>query len=182
MTRNTNSDFGIAIAADRQTMRDGRWQNDTRKKKWTVDVEHDPPHLQIIGDPDKGEVFDGGTKFTLDKGSSVYLEETLFTIKHGMPFPPAFLCYFYTRDAPSGLSAIIGQYQQNRATMLTNAVGVGQEGLFAGVNDTHFYIKHFVETFGLGSGNHTFYGSDFKFRVRFELLNQRAYYTGSKGY
>lgn len=175
MTRNTRNDFGIATAADRQSMSDGRWQNDTRKTKWTVDLDQDPPHLQII------ETLPGGTRWTANKSEQVLLEETLFAMKHGMPFPPAFLCFFYTKDAPADYAFTIGQYQQNRATMLTNAIGIGEEGLYAKVDKTYFYIKHFVETFASGTNaNHTFSGDLFKFRVRFELLNQPAYYTGTR--
>lgn len=175
MTRNTRSNFGIATAQDRKSMQDGRWQNDTRKTKWTVDLDQDPPHLQII------ETLPGGTKITANTGESTLFEETLFVMKHGMPFPPAFLCYFYTKDAPSGYSTFIGQYEQNRATMLTNSIGIGQEGLWAEVDDTYFYIKHFVETFAFGAGaDHVFFGDDYKFRVRFELLNQKAHYTGTR--
>lgn len=175
MTRNTRGDFGIATAADRQSMRDGRWQNDTRKTKWTVDVEHTPPHLQII------ESLPGGSRITAPTGAVTSFEETLFVMKHGMPFPPAFLCFFYTKDVPPDFSANIGQYQQNRGTMLTNAAGIGEEGVYAMVDDEYFYIKHFVETFGFGvSGDYTFFGNLYDFRVRFELLNHKAHYTGSK--
>lgn len=175
MTRNTSGDFGIAVAADRKSMQDRDWQNDTRKEKWTVDLDHDPAHLQII------ETLPGGTKVTANTSSNTNFSETLFALKHGMPFPPAFLCYFYIKDVPAGFSGNAGQYQQNRATMLTNSVGVGEEGLWAEVDDEYFYIKHFVETYAFGANaDHTFYGSDYKFRVRFELLNKKAYYTGTR--
>lgn len=169
------SNFGVAFSNKDKDMGDGFWGYDSRKKKWTVDVRADPKHLDVFE-------LDGGTKFTKDKGASTYTEEILFRIEHKMPFPPEFLSFFYTVDAPAGESASIGTYTQNRAFMLTNAASTGEEGLFAQVDDTYFYIKHFVETFGSGSGDHTFHGSDYLFRFRYEILNQPALYFGNKGY
>ena len=173
MSRGT---FGIAVANGTKGMSEHDWLNDTSKVKWTIDLDRDPPHVQILDN------FPGGTKWTLDSTQNNSLVETLFAIKHGMPFKPKFLCYFYTKNAPSGFSGSIGQYTLNHAWMLTNAISIGEEGLYAEVDDTYFYIKHFVDTFAFGTGTNTFYGSDYKFRVRFMILNQPAYYTGGKGY
>ena len=163
----------MAVAAPNKSMQDGRWQNDSRKQKWTIDVDRDPPPLDVIERP-------GGTKFVMDTGAVDYKEEIIFSIKHKMPFPPAFLCYFYTIDGPHAV--LIGRYTQNRAFMTYNAFSIGEEGMFAEVDEEYFYIKHFAETFGFGSGNHTFYGDDFTYRIRYELLNQKALYLGGKGY
>lgn len=169
------NDFGIAFAAPDRGMSDGNWKYDSRKKKWTVDVKQIEPHLRVFE-------LRGGTKFMLNAAASQYTEETIFQMEHKMPFPPKFLCFFYTVDAPAGFSASIGGYNQNHAFMLTNAPGLGEEGLYAHVDDTYFEIRHFAETFSLGAGTTTFHGSDYLFRVRFELLNHRAFYLGDKGY
>lgn len=172
--KSSNDDSGILIAEDNKAIQDGDIAQDTRLKRWAVDVERDPPHLQVIERR-------GGTKWTLNTNNEYYIEEAIFTLKHGMPFPPAFLCFFRTIDGPD-VSAI-DAYTQDHAFMLYNAIGLGEEGLYAKVDDENFYIMHFVETFGfLGSGDHTFYGDDFLFRIRFELLNQPAFYLGHKGY
>ncbi len=168
--------FGMAVSDGRKDMNEHDWLNDTSKVKWTVDLDRDPKHVQILDN------FPGGTKLTLDSAVETHFVETLFALKHGMPFPPKFLCYFYTKDAPGGFAGMIGGYTLNHAFMLTNLVGVGEEGLYCEVDDTYFYIKHFVDTFAFGTGTNTFYGSDYKFRVRFELLNQKAFYKGGKGY
>lgn len=168
--------FGMAVSKSNKDMREHEWLNDTSKVKWTIDLDRDPKHVQIL------ENFPGGTIWTGNTGEEAHFIETLFQMKHNMPFPPKFLCFFYTQDAPAALSGTIGQYSMNHAFMLTNAIGIGEEGLYCEVDDEFFYIKHFVDTFAYGSGDYTFYGSQFKFRVRFELLNQRAYYTGGKSY
>lgn len=166
MTRNTRSDYGMAVAADRHSMQDGNWLNDTRKPKWSVDVEADPSHLRVLDD------FPGGTKFTLTKGASAVAEETLFAIKHKMPWSPQVLCFFYTKDAPAGSANQIGTYTLNTGYMFYDVSGgIGREVLFADVDEEYFYIKHRAETMAYGSGTHTFSGSDYKFRVRFMILN-----------
>lgn len=172
----SRGNFGMAVSDSRHDMHEHEWINDTSKVKWTVDLDRDPKHVQIIDN------LPGGTKWVMDNAVAQSKVETLFAMKHGMPFPPKFLCYFYTKDAPSGFSGAIGQYMINHAFMLVNAVSIGEEGLYCEVDDTYFYIKHFADSFGFGTGNNTYYGSDYKFRVRFELLNQPAYYKGNKGY
>lgn len=170
-------EFGMAVSNGNRDMNEHDWLNDTSRVKWTVDLDRDPKHVQILDN------FPGGTKWTGQPGVNQSYVETLFAMKHGMPFAPKFLAYFYTKDAPSGFSGIIGQYTLNQAYMLINSVGLGTEGLYAEVDDTYFYIKHFVDSAIFGGGSaFTFYGSDYKFRIRFELLNQKAFYKGGKGY
>jgi len=179
MTRNTLGDYGIAVAEGSKDMREHDWINDTRKSKLAIDIDARPSHLQVLDN------LPGGTKLTLPVDAVYSFVETLFVMEHHMPFAPEMLCYFYTKDAPAALAAAtIGMYTQNHAFMLTNAVGIGEEGLYSEVDDKYFYIKHFIDVPGIGTaGNtNTFYGSDFKFRVRFELLNVPALYKGGKGY
>lgn len=168
--------FGMAVSDPRKDMSEHEWLNDTSKVKWTVDLDRDPKHVQVING------FPGGTKWTMDTAQNQSNVETLLAIKHNMPFPPKFLCYFYTTDAAAGQSVQIGAYTINHAFMLVNAISIGEEGLYCEVDDTYFYIKHFADTFAFGTGNYTFGGSDFKFRVRIMLLNQEAFYKGGKGY
>jgi len=165
MTRNTNGQCGIASAGDRRNMQDGGWKNDTRKVKLAVNLDRTPPHLQILED------FSGGTQWVVNLASATDLEEILFEMKHGLPFKPKVLCYFKTIDTPIALAALIGQYQQTYATMLTNAFPNGEEWLEATADAENFYIKHKVSVPGFGTGAYTYYGSDYKFRVRFEILN-----------
>lgn len=167
------SDYGIAIAANGKSMQSGNWKFDSRKKKWTVDLQADPPHVKLFE-------MNGGTKFVLDSSLTLNSEEILFKVEHKMPWPPKFLCYFFYIDAPLGFADSIGYYGFNNAFMLVNNIEAGGEGLYAEVDDTYFYIKHYAETYGVGSGNTTFYGSDYNFRIKFELLNQKAMFLGQK--
>lgn len=166
-------DFGMAFAAENRSMADKGWKYDSRKKKWTVDTKQKPSHLDVIE-------LRGGSKWVMDKALVAYQEEVLFKIEHHMPFKPKVLVYFYTVDAATGWSQLIGTYTINHAYMLTNAVTTGEEGLFPFVDETYFYIKHFAETFGFGVGNNTFFGDDYKFRIRYEILNQETFWPGQK--
>lgn len=163
-----NGDFGLAIAADNKTMADGGWKFDSRKKKLTVDVNATPSHAQVI------ETLSGGTKFVLNAATTTSSEETLFRMEHKMPFRPKVLCYFYVKDAPIAFADSITYYEFNTALMLYNAVALGGEKLYAETDEKYFFINHRAETYGFGSGNTTFYGSDYKYRVKFEILNQRS--------
>lgn len=173
MTKSANGRFGIAVAASRRSMADGQWMNDTRKEKWTVDLHRDPKHVQILDD------FPGGTRFVTPANSgNLIFRETLKAIKHHMPFPPKVLCYFYTKDAPAGQAALIGQYTQGMAYMITNAMGLGSEYLYIEVDDEYFYIKHVV--YSSTTSAFTWLGDNFKYRVRYEILNQPALFLSTE--
>lgn len=166
-------DYGIAVAEEGRSMKDGRWQNDSRFKKWTVDTEQDPSHLRVFE-------LRGGTKWTMPSGDAEYREEVLFSVKHKMLFPPKPLCFFYVIDGANVPD--IGSYSQNNNYMEYSNF-LFTEGIFAQVDSENFYIKHFMETFGIfDDGNVVGHGLDFLFRVRFELLNQEAFLLGDKGY
>lgn len=165
------NEFGVAFAEDGKDMADGKWHFDSRKPKWTVDIKATPPHLKVFP-------MDGGTKWTIGP-TPAYMEEVLFSVEHHMLFPPEFLCFFYITDAPAGHAVEIGHYTSNQSFMNYNNITLGAEGLFAFVDDKYFYIKHYAETY-INPTTSTFDGSDFKFRVRYELLNQPAIYLGSK--
>lgn len=166
---------GIGIAQPNRDMRDGKWLNDSRMGKLLIDLDKDPSHVQILDN------LPAGTKWFVAAGQVKQYEETLFSMPHGLPFKPTFYCYFYTKDAPPGFSSSIGQYTFQHAFMLSNAIGLGEEGLYAGVDDDgNFFIKHFLNANPID--NTTFYGSDFKYRVRFEIINRPALYLGTQNY
>lgn len=160
-----NDEMGIAIAEENKSMRDGEWQWDSRKVKLTVDTQQDPPHLKIIE-------MDGGTKWAMTAGQD--REEILYEIEHKMPFKPKFLAYFYYLDVPTGFSLAIGKYDNQQADIVVNAFGYGTEYLIAEVTDKFFRIKHTAHA----DTTLTAHGSDFKFRIKYEIMNVKALYTG----
>jgi hypothetical protein len=156
---------GIAFAADNRSMQDGHWQYESDKPKLTVDPTPKPPHLQLFE-------LSGGTPLSMPDG--FLKQETLVAFKHGFKFPPMFLCYFFTENAPALFAANIGQYTLNRGQMRYNALP-WSEWLQASVDDTWFYIKHFAQNTGAPD---TSYGSQYQFRVRLEIIARKAVFTG----
>lgn len=159
--------FGIAFAQQNRSMQDRNWQYDTNRPKLTVD-----PREGFLA------VFEqlGGTEWSLAPGDSKV--EILFQLQHNMPWPPEFLCYFYIEDAPSDHASSVNRYSSDMAFMATDSV-ILQEAIAASVDDDYFYIKHFasIPSFSLG-GDQTAYGSQYKFRIRYEIMDHPAVYTG----
>lgn len=160
---------GLIIAGDRKSL-DYEQAYDTRKYKYAVDTNAAEPHFQLLED------FSGGTKFVLPN-EEVTTEEVLLKIRHNMPFKPHFVCWIAQTQLPTALSGTFAkQFSINRSFMLFNAIGLGEEELYADIDDTFFYIKHKASRFGYGDpGNYTFYGSDFKFQIRFMIFGIPSY-------
>lgn len=163
------NNMGIAFAADRHGMEDRRWQYDTGKPKLTVDPDQLPPHLRIIDD------FLGGTQWSVPAGSTN--QEVLLEFEHHLPYPPMFLCYFFTRDAAALFAANIGQYTLNYGLMRYNALPWSEE-LYAKVDSKYFRIYHHVDN-TIGGGTITAYGSQYKFRIRLEIIARPAVNLGA---
>lgn len=140
---------------------------DSRLKKLTVDPEPREKHFDVIE-------LSGGTKWTISNSDTTIHEETLLRIKHNFPFEPQYVAYFLPIVNPYG-GLFLTSYSINQALMVFNAVGVGAEWLEASADTQYFYIKHKAQRDGLGSGNYTFYGSDFTFRIRYFIFNQPGY-------
>lgn len=143
---------------------------DTRKKKLTVDVNIEPPHLNII------ESLSGGTKFSVAAADTSLKEETLLTIPHQLGFKPMFLVYFYPTKTPDLFSGSLRQYSINMAFMLYNAIALGDEWLEADADNINLYIKHKAIRFGFGGPDpYVFYGSDYTYRIRYMIFNVPSY-------
>lgn len=170
---NLRQQYGMAFSQPGKSMQDGEWMYDSRKPKWTVELDSEDPHLKIF------EV-DGGTKWSLTTDPPQYREEVLFRVRHKMPYPPAFVCFINVIDVPPESPISIGRYSYNVCPVYYT--GQATEGIFARVDEEFFSIIHFAETYPLGSDTINFFGSDFKFRIRYEILNQKALYLGPKPY
>lgn len=157
--------FGIAFAQQNRSMQDRAWQYDTNRPKLTVDPRDG--YLQI-------QELTGGTPWTINPADKK--SEILFQFQHDLPWPPAFLCYFYIEDAPSARASFVNLYSGDVAWMETDDVQ-WDEVVAASVDENYFYIKHFAN-YQAGSGAVTTWGNQYKFRVRFEIMDHQAVYTG----
>lgn len=161
---------GLIIAGETNSLEQGQ-AYDTRKYKYAVDTNAAEPHFQLLED------FSGGTKFVMPN-EDISQEEVLLKVRHNMPFKPHFICWIAQTTLPVSMSGggFAKQFSINQTFMLFNAIGLGEEVLYADADDTYFYIKHRASRFGFGDpGNYTFYGSDFKFQIRFMIFGIPSY-------
>lgn len=165
MSRNS---YGLVIAGEDGSIEKNQLY-DSRKSKLTIDSKPNPPHFDVL------ENFSGGTKWTLPN-VEVSKEETLFRLEHNFPFTPMFVCFFFPTSVPVDVTSGRNQYSINLSLMLFNRITLGEERILAKVDDTYFYIKHTAERYGFGDpGDHTFYGSDYQYRIRYMIFNQPTF-------
>ena len=160
---------GLVIAGEANSL-ERKPAYDSRKYKYAVDTNAGEPHFQLLED------FSGGTKFVLPQ-EVIETEEVLLRVRHNMPFKPHYVCWIAQTVLPTELSSgYAKQFSLNRSFMLYNAIGLGEEELYTDIDETYFYIKHKAQRFGFGDpGNHTFYGSDYKFQIRFMIFGIPSY-------
>lgn len=162
--------YGLVIASEEGSLTRNQLY-DSNKPKLTMDPKPNPPHFDLIDN------LPAGTRWTL-ANEDVSKEEVLFQVKHNLPFTPMFISYFYPVVVPEDRqSGVARQYSINQALMLFNAVGLGEERLYADADDTYFYIKHKAQRWGWSGGvaNYTFYGNQFEYRVRYMIFNQPTF-------
>lgn len=134
-----------------------------------VDFTADPPHLGIIDPLQKASAY---TLTTTTAQPTQFREEVLFQVKHGLPFVPDFVCYFYAYDSP--YPQMIGTYRLDYYR-----VGFGGEYIQAIADDTYFKIIHSVSVTGVPGFPATMpytwtvdLGSQMKFRVKYMILQR----------
>lgn len=165
---------GIIISEPNKDLSEGSLIYDSRRRKLNTDFRANPKHIDTFD-------LNGGTKFVTENGQTN--RETLWSLEHKMPFKPFPLIYILTTDAPAAWNKALGRYTLNNAPMVVGAVSstLGEELLYVTVDATHIKIIHKHNGPALGTGNATAYGSDFKFRVRYMITNQRSPFTSAEG-
>ena len=159
-------EYGLVIAGDAGSLREKQLY-DTRKPKLTLDPKPNPPHFDVLTN------FSAGTKWYVDGSVAMNFEETLFKIKHGLPFTPMIAVFFVATKTPPEYYGRRNLYSLNTALMLYNAAGLGEEAIWAEADDTYFYIKHRVNSYS--STPYTFFGSDFEYRIRYMIFNRPTF-------
>lgn len=161
--------YGLVIANESGDLENNQIY-DSRKAKLTLDPKPEPPHFDVLTD------FGAGTKFVIDNADTAIRTEVLFQIEHGLPFTPMYSAFFLATTTPPDYVGRKDLYSLNKALILYNAIGLGEEMIYAEADETYFYIKHAAQRFGYGDpGNYTFFGSDFKFRIRYMIFNQPTF-------
>lgn len=161
--------YGLIIAADGSDI-DHENKYDSRRTKLTLDPDADPAHFDVI-------TLSGGTKWTISPTNTTLYQETLFRIKHNLPFKPQFSAYFLVTELNSLIMSqgLKGLYSINQALMVFNAVSLGEEWLEADADNQYFYIYHKAKASGYGMDPWTTEGSNYQFRIRYFVFNQPGY-------
>lgn len=158
---------GALFALDRHNLKESDPEYDTRRKKLHVQAKTDPKHLDIIH-------LTGGTAFP---GNGTIYTETLFQIKHELPFIPNCLVYFFIEDAPISDSAFqfIGQYVKNEFYMSGTSGGL-TDIIYYNIDDQYFYIKHQFATSPFNPDPQPSTANQFKFKIKYIITsNNRGY-------
>lgn len=161
-------------------MRRGIFIAETGKSvgKNTNKFESDKPHLQVnlVREPFHLDIqdFNGGTNFVSPGGGSPFdQQETLFSIRHGLPYTPEVLFYLYVVSydgLPTDPKA--GAYSNTR---LSYASGLSSDLVYAEVDSDEFKIIHRLkDDFGFGL---TSDADSYALRLKYYILSNDSHTT-----
>jgi len=151
---------GFFIAEDGETVSSGNLKFDTSKPHLLTNLRMDPPHLDILET-------NGGTNFVMGSWPSSN-SETLFTTPHHLPYTPELLIYFYSISyGGSTTDPKAATYYADR--FLYSYGALWTDILYAEVDETNFYIKHYMENYW-GSGQ-TSDANSWEIRIKYYILS-----------
>lgn len=114
----------------------GETDYDSRRRRWQVALDRDPPHLGLFNVK--------GTAIVADAGNGYYAEETLATIRHDLGYKPVPLVYYYVLTPFTG-NPFIGTANEYSGGTYVYAGGVFNDLLVWEVDETNLYIKHILD-------------------------------------
>lgn len=154
------SNRGFFIANDGKGVSSGDLKFDTSRPHLSASLKMDPPHLDILETV-------GGTNFVLG-AAPTSRSETLFTTPHKLPYTPELLIYYYAvsyNNDPNHANA--GVYYVDR--FLYGYSASYTDILYAEVDGTNFYIKHYMENYF--SSGQTSTAANWLIRVKYYILS-----------
>lgn len=158
------SDFALLASTDGKTLNGGNDNDiayDSRHKHLQVDLNADPPHMNVYTE-------NRLTAIAVNSTPGNYVEEVLVSIDHKLPFVPRCAVYFYVSNAPVG-NTNIGQYVGSHF-YLSGTSGSISDVIFYRVNETKFEIVHANQNILSGTG-YTSDGPQWQFRVKYMIQN-----------
>lgn len=150
---------GFFIADDGEAI-GGDLKFDTSKPHLLTNLKKDPPHLDIVETT-------AGTDFVMGTAPDSDVE-TLLTTPHHLPYTPELLVYFYSVSYDGSTShANAGIYFNDRFLLSYSALHT--DILYAEVDETNFYIKHYMENYW--SSGQTSDASKWYIRIKYYILS-----------
>lgn len=156
------SEFGILIAEDGQNIKNGRNKVDSRRKTLIVDLEADPPHLQVVE-------MSGGNSYT-DSGGNGRQQDVLFRMDHKLNFAPLVDCYFYVLSVDGNTADSAAGGYAGAFYPLSGSLGTLFDGLSFEADKKELRIMHYFDKYGFNTG-FVSPANRFKFRVKFYIYS-----------
>ena len=154
--------YGILIAEDGQSIRSARNKVDSRRKTLIVDLEADPPHMDIV------ETL-GGNTYT-DSGGTGRTQDLLYSMKHKLGFAPLVDCYFYVVSVDNATTDSAVDGYGSGVYFLSGSSGTVIDALTFEADKTDFRIVHNFDKHGFTTG-FVSPAPRFKFRVKFYIYS-----------
>ena len=159
------SEYGIIVAADNSDLsRPGR-KVDSRKPRWSVDLEANPPHMNIITTA-------GGLTAFNDSPSTpgnLSQQETLLSVKHHLDFTPLCLVYFYVLSYNGNSVAVPAKDYASGAYIMSGSVGTLNDDISYEADTSEFRIVHRMDTYGFGT-NYNSTAPNFQIQVKYYIM------------
>lgn len=137
-----SNDFGILIAEDGDSIKH-RAKVDSRRKTLILDLEADPPHMQII-------TTTGGSTYT-DTGTG-RSRDVLFSMDHELGFAALADVYFYVKTVDGSTTDPNVNEYGGEAYFLSGTLGTYADIISYEVDVDEFRIVHYFDRFGFDTG------------------------------
>lgn len=154
--------YGILIAEDGKNIRNGRNKVDSRRRTLILDLEADPPHMQIVE-------ITGGNSYT-DSGGEGRSQDLLFDMKHKLGYAPLVDCYFYVTSVDGATTnPAVGGYG-NGAYFLSGSAGTLADTVSFEADKDTFRLVHNFDKYGNTTG-FVSPAPRYKFKVKFYIYS-----------
>lgn len=127
---------------------------DSRRPRLQVAIERTPPHMGVVTLRPRA--------LTSNAGNGYYAEETIFTIKHNLPYKPKVLVYFLA-EANFG-------YKSYNVGKFFYALGSLDDYLTADIDINNVTIKHILDDY-MGIGYTSTNINDYIINMKYLILS-----------
>lgn len=153
---------GIYIARIGKSVGKGANQYDSNRPHFHVNLLKEPKHMDIL-------TMSGGTGWSTSGVASQQIE-TIYTLKHNLPYTPEILIYFYSVSyAGSTTDSRAGRYYADLFVM-SGSFGAVADVLYATVDRDNIYIKHRLDDY-IGGTGYVSPANNYQMRIKYFILS-----------
>lgn len=152
--------LGFFIAEDGESVNSGKMKFTSKYPHLNASLKQDPAHLDVVITP-------GGTAFVMGAAPSSQTE-TLLTTPHHLPYTPEIMIYYYAISYGGDTGHVLaGKYYVDR--FLLGYSASYDDILYAEVDDTNFYVKHYMANYF--SSGQTSTAPNWSIRIKYYILS-----------